>query len=75
MLAIQSTAQWSQYSTKAIHKLLKPVFSKLRQAGHIVVRYLDDTILIAENEEKLKAAVKTTTDILAQLGFIFHSIM
>ena len=53
-------------------KLLKPVFSKLRQAGHIVVGYLDDTILIAENEEKLIAAVKATTDILAQLGFIIH---
>ena len=53
-------------------KLLKPVFAVLRQAGHMVIGYLDDTILIGETEEKLKEAISATTDILTQLGFIVH---
>ena len=53
-------------------KLLKPVFALLRQAGHMVIGYLDDTILIGETEEKLKEAITATTDILTQLGFIIH---
>ena len=53
-------------------KILKPVFAKLRQAGHLVIGYLDDTILIGEDEDKLKAAVEATSGILTQLGFIIH---
>lgn len=54
-------------------KLLKPVFAELRQAGHTVIGYLDDTIIIGETKEKLKESVSATTKILSELGFLIHT--
>lgn len=54
-------------------KLLKPVFAELRKAGHTVIGYLDDTIIIGETKEKLKESVSATTKILSELGFLIHT--
>ena len=53
-------------------KLLKPVLASLREMGHVVVAYLDDTIIIGETREQTDQAVKDTTKILTELGFIVH---
>ena len=54
-------------------KLMKPVFAKLRQAGHLVVGYLDDTLIIGETESQALEAVQATTKLLSDLGFVIHS--
>ena len=53
-------------------KLLKPVFSTLRQAGHLVVGYLDDTLIIGNSEESTLSSVKAVTSLLIKLGFLIH---
>ena len=53
-------------------KLLKPVFATLRKEGHIVVGYLDDTLIIGECSAQTKQAVKATTAIFSDLGFLVH---
>ena len=53
-------------------KILKPVFATLRRLGHIVIGYLDDTILISESEAKLKESIATTVSLLTHLGFVVH---
>ena len=53
-------------------KILKPVFATLREAGHTVIGYLDDTIIIGQSKAKAEQAVIATTEILSELGFIVH---
>ena len=53
-------------------KLLKPVLATLREMGHVVVAYLDDTIIIGETREQTAKAVKDTTRLFTELGFIVH---
>ena len=53
-------------------KLLKPVLATLREQGHIVIAYLDDTLIIAKTAEEMQAAVSATTKLLSNLGFIVH---
>ena len=53
-------------------KMLKPPFSHLRKLGHTIVGYIDDTLLIAQNEEGCSRAIKDTTKFLSDLGFIIH---
>ena len=53
-------------------KILKPVFAKLREQGHIVVGYLDDTLIMGKTATETKAAVVATTSLLTELGFIVH---
>lgn len=54
-------------------KLLKPVFSMMRQEGHTVAGYIDDTYLQGESPEKCKAAVDRTVVLLQSLGFHLHN--
>jgi hypothetical protein len=53
-------------------KLLKPPFAHLRNLGHTIVGYIDDTILLAQNEGDCKKAVEDTKHTLEELGFIIH---
>ena len=53
-------------------KLLKPVFATLRKEGHVVVGYLDDTLIIGENSAQTRKAVNATTAIFSDLGFLVH---
>ena len=53
-------------------KLLKPVFSTLRQAGHLVVGYLDDILVVGSSEETTLSSVNAVTSMLEKLGFLIH---
>ncbi len=53
-------------------KILKPVFASLRESGHTVIGYLDDTIIISQSKVQAKRAVQDTTEMLSSLGFIIH---
>ena len=53
-------------------KLLKPVFSKLRQMGHTNSGYIDDSILIAETVEQCDNNIKDTVHVMEGVGFLIH---
>lgn len=53
-------------------KMLKPIFASLREAGHIVLGYLDDTIIVGESESQVNASIEATTQAFSDLGFIVH---
>jgi len=53
-------------------KLLKPIFSCLRQQGHISVAYIDDSWLTAENFTLCLRNVIDTTTLLDKVDFIVH---
>lgn len=53
-------------------KLLKPVFSLLRQQGHISVAYIDDSWLMADNFAQCTKNVIDTISLLDKVGFVIH---
>ena len=54
-------------------KLLKPVFSHLREMGYVSVIYVDDSLLYGDTFEECLENVKVTLECLQELGFIIHS--
>ena len=53
-------------------KVLKPILASLREAGHIIIGYLDDIILIGETVSQVESAVTATTQAFSELGFKIH---
>ena len=55
-------------------KLMKPVYSKLRQYEHKNVAYIDDSLLIADTPLACTCTnnVKDTVCLLQNLGFFIH---
>jgi hypothetical protein len=53
-------------------KLLKLVYSTLRQYGHKYVGYIDDSLLVGDNYTECEANVSETTMLFEHLGFIIH---
>lgn len=53
-------------------KLMKPVYSTLRQYGHNNVAYIDDSLLIADTPLECINNVKDTVCLLQNLGFFIH---
>jgi hypothetical protein len=53
-------------------KLLKLVYSILRQYGHKYVGYIDDSLLVGDNYTECEANVSETTMLFEHLGFIIH---
>lgn len=53
-------------------KLMKPVYSTLRQYGHKNVAYIDDSLLIADTPLECTNNVKDTVCLLQNLGFFIH---
>ena len=54
-------------------KLLKPVFSYLRELGYVSVIYVDDSLLYGDTFDECLENVKVTLECLQELGFIIHS--
>ena len=57
---------------RSFTKLLKPPLAYLRNRGHIIISYLDDTIIIGRNDTECKKAVHATKEVLEELGFVIH---
>lgn len=53
-------------------KLLKPVFSSLRKAGHLIVGYMDDCFITGEDFSECKKAVEETVCLFKKLGFTIN---
>ena len=53
-------------------KLLKPVYSILRQKGHELIGYLDDQYIQGDTVESCFCSVKACIELLRSLGFVIH---
>ena len=53
-------------------KLLKPVYSALRSAGHLSSGYIDDSYLQGDTFEECRVNMIDTTTMFMQLGFFVH---
>ena len=54
-------------------KLMKPVFSNLREKGYMSIIYVDDSLLYGDTFEECLENVIITLESLQELGFIIHS--
>ena len=50
-------------------KLLKPIFSQMRQEGHTVLGYIDDCLIIAKSYQECSFATLRLRNLLLSLGF------
>ena len=53
-------------------KLLKPALARLREDGVLLVIYIDDIILLAEDPQTLITYIHNATTLLKSLGFAIH---
>ena len=53
-------------------KILNPVFALLRDQGHEVFQYLDDSFVVADTREKCLESLSALCDLLQLLGFVVH---
>ena len=53
-------------------KILKPVFSKMREDGFSVLGYIDDSLILAESYDKCLEATNKLAQLLTQLGFTIN---
>ena len=50
-------------------KILKPIYAHLRQQGHIVSGYLDDSFLMSQTFDQCNDNVRMTDELFTSLGF------
>ena len=55
-------------------KMVKPVFSYLRELGHISSGYLDDSFLLGYSPEECQANIDDTLSLYHVLGFLPHEV-
>ena len=55
---------------RVITQLMRPVVTCLRHQGIRLVQYLDDTLLVAESQEVLRAHLRKAANLLEELGFL-----
>ena len=53
-------------------KLLKPVLAKLREEGHTLLIYFDDSLIQGETRELCEEAVARSAELFDSLGFTIH---
>ena len=53
-------------------KILKPPLAKLREMGHVITAFIDDSLIVARTAEQAANAVHDTAKMLENLGFIIH---
>lgn len=53
-------------------KLMKPVFSKLRQMGHTNSGYIDDSLLTGDTKQDCEINVQDTLSVMEGVGFLIH---
>ena len=53
-------------------KILKPVFSKMREEGFCVLGYIDDSLILGETREECTRATERLSQLLTELGFTIN---
>lgn len=53
-------------------KLMKPVYSKLRQMGHTITSFIDDTLMCGNSLMACKECVNDTIQLLQRVGFCIN---
>ena len=48
-------------------KLIKPVFAKLREEGHVSIFFIDDSLLVSESEKASILNVQATVQLFGHL--------
>ena len=73
-IAYQFNAMPNGYvdAMRVFTKLLKPVFSELREQGYISVVYVDDSLLYGDTYQECMENIIVTLECLQELGFIVH---
>ncbi|CAG2204684.1 unnamed protein product [Mytilus edulis] len=59
-------------SPRVFTKLLKPVYGKLREMGHVNVPYIDDSLLLGDTYHECLKNIEDTVTLLDGLGFTIH---
>ena len=67
-------AQGLSSAPRLFTKLMKPVFSFLRELGHISSGYLDDSFLLGYSPEECQANIDDTLTLYHDLGFLPHEV-
>ena len=65
-------SKWTFQCAQIFTKLLKPALARLREDGVLLVVYIDDIILLADDPETLVAYIHKATTLLKSLGFTIH---
>ena len=55
-------------------KVTKPLFATIREKGHLVSPYIDDSLLVGETYEDCQNNVKDTVQLSLDLGFVVHPL-
>ncbi|KAK3099363.1 hypothetical protein FSP39_003273 [Pinctada imbricata] len=50
-------------------KIMKPVFATLRKLGHVIIGYIDDSLIIGNSVTECSKAVNKTIECVESLGF------
>lgn len=53
-------------------KLMKPVFAKLREMGHIITSFIDDTLISHSSFEGCLESIHATVELLRKVGFCIN---
>ena len=72
MLQFRAMPNGYRDAMRVFTKLLKPVFSHLRELGFESVIYVDDSLLQGDTIEECLENVRITLDSLERLGFVIH---
>ena len=67
-------AQGLSSAPRLFTKLMKPVFSFLRELGHLSSGYLDDSFLLGYSPEECQANIDDTLSLYQDLGFLPHEV-
>lgn len=65
-------AQGLASAPRIFTKLLKPVFATLRRLGHVIIGYIDDSLLFGSYVQECSDHVSETLALVESLGFVVN---
>lgn len=68
------SAQGLSSAPRLFTRLMKPVFSYLRELGHISSGYLDDSFLLGYSSDECQDNIDDTLSLYQELGFLPHEV-
>ena len=60
------------FAPRKFAKLIKPVFAKMREEGHVSTFFVEDSLSVSESERASILNVQATVQLFRSLGFITH---